>query len=604
MLDLILKQAGESEPGFARKTVKWAITCTAEGRYTGVVPLGEGKGRVFENCPNLSQPELVGGGEARAHFLAEGLPTVALYFDGKTEDKDKEKFAAKHDWFVKLLRQASEDAPYLAAAANLLVDNEALIQIQGDLKQSRAKPTETAVVLVEGLNPLEQTDWNDWWRQFRATLRPGKTTWGMKMRCIVTGVAIEPVPTQPKVKGLAGVGGLGTGDVLAGFDKAAFQSFGLKQAANAAMSETVATAYTETLNRLIAEKNVKLGNTVAVYWFTGEVAAEDDALSWIVEPREQTAGAAERKAHDLLVSIRTGQRADLAGSRFVALLLSGASGRAMVRDVMQGGFESLTLSVGRWFDDLSITNLSGEKLASLPGIESVITAALPIRKPKQDYGKWFAPAGHLVRPLWRAAANYDEKIPPATIRKVIPILATFIIQFMDEYGKKPEKRSKEYPLMCSLLYRRMALIKAFLIRNQGDANMQPYLNAEHPHPAYHCGRAVAMFSRIQNRALGNVGAGVVQRYYTSATQMPGLIFGKLASSVQPHIDKIRKEAGPELANWYENQLADIMSSIGDAIPRTLTLEEQSLFALGYYQQLAAINAGNKGKSNTESTTEQ
>lgn len=35
-----------------------------------------------------------------------------------------------------------------------------------------------------------------------------------------------------------------------------------------------------------------------------------------------------------------------------------------------------------------------------------------------------------------------------------------------------------------------------------------------------------------------------------------------------------------------------MSRIKDTIPRILTLEEQSLFALGYYQQLASLNAGN------------
>lgn len=41
-----------------------------------------------------------------------------------------------------------------------------------------------------------------------------------------------------------------------------------------------------------------------------------------------------------------------------------------------------------------------------------------------------------------------------------------------------------------------------------------------------------------------------------------------------------------------------MSRIGDAEPRTLTLEEQSLFALGYYQQLATFNAGKAGSSTT------
>jgi len=126
MLDLVLKQAGESEPGFARKTVKWAITCTGDGRFTGVVPLGEGKGRTFDSCPNLSQPELVGGGESRAHFLVERLDTVALYLDSKTDEKDREKFAAKHDYFVNLLGGAATEAPYLSAVSTLLTDTDAL----------------------------------------------------------------------------------------------------------------------------------------------------------------------------------------------------------------------------------------------------------------------------------------------------------------------------------------------------------------------------------------------------------------------------------------------------------------------------------------------
>ena len=97
MLDLVLKQARESEPGFARKTIKWGITCTKDGYYTGIVQLGEGKGRSFDCCPHLSQPQLVGGKEPRAHYLAEGLSTVALYFDDKTKDEDRERHIAKHD---------------------------------------------------------------------------------------------------------------------------------------------------------------------------------------------------------------------------------------------------------------------------------------------------------------------------------------------------------------------------------------------------------------------------------------------------------------------------------------------------------------------------
>ena len=418
MLDLILKQAGESEPGFARKTVKWAITCTADGRYTGVVALAEGKskGRAFDGCPNLSFPELVGGSEPRAHFLTESLPTVALYLDDKAEEKDREKFAAKHDWFVSLLRQASQDVPYLEVAAKLLTDADMLAHIHVDLKQAKARPTESAVVIVDGTNPLECDDWRGWWREFRTSLRSPTTDSGKRMRCIVTGESIDPVATNPKIKGLAGVGGLSMGDVLAGFDKAAFQSYGLEQAANAAMSEATATAYAETLNRLIADRNVKLGNTLAVWWFTGQqdIPAEDEVIAWFSEPPEQTAGAAERRAHDLLTAIRTGERPDLAGSRFVALMLSGAAGRVMVREVMQGSFEELVVHTEAWFHDLAIVARDGKGLAHDPKFLAV--AGSLVRDLKDLPSPW-------LQQLWRAAVT-GRPFPPPRLPKLSPAPAS------------------------------------------------------------------------------------------------------------------------------------------------------------------------------------
>lgn len=570
MLDLVMQKAGQSEAGFARKIVKWAITCTAEGRYTGVIALGEGKGCYFDGCPLLSQPELVGGQEPRAHFLAESLATVALYLDDDADEKERSKHEAKHAWFRDLLRQASPDAPYLEAANRLLGDPLALAEITAGLAKARAKPTDSAVVIVDGVNPLERDEWRPWWRQFRKSLRPPPSGESHRMRCIVTGEIVEPLPTQPKIRGLAGVGGLGTGDVLAGFDKAAFQSYGLDQAANAAMSEATATAYTETLNRLISERNVKLGNLLAVWWFSGEteIPAEDEVMAWFSEPPEQTAGASERRAHALLTAIRSGQRADLAGNRFVALMLSGAAGRVMVREVMQGSFEELAQHTESWFRDLSVVARDGRGLAPDPKFLAV--AGSLVRELKDLPSPW-------LQQLWRAAVT-GGPIPSASLAQAVARARIDVIQ--DQ----------------SANHARMALMKAYLIRNKGDQDMQPYLNPDHPDPAYHCGRALALFARLQRAALGDVGAGVVQRYYTAAAQTPGLILGRLAANAKNHLAKL--DGG--LAWWYENQLAGIMSRIGNRAPRTLTLEEQSLFALGYYQQLAVLNAGKPNNTSDQS----
>ena len=40
-----------------------------------------------------------------------------------------------------------------------------------------------------------------------------------------------------------------------------------------------------------------------------------------------------------------------------------------------------------------------------------------------------------------------------------------------------------------------------------------------------------------------------------------------------------------------------MSHIQDCIPSTLNLDQQSLFALGYYQQIAANRAGKNNDTN-------
>ena len=119
--------------------------------------------------------------------------------------------------------------------------------------------------------------------------------------------------------------------------------------------------------------------------------------------------------------------------------------------------------------------------------------------------------------------------------------------------------------------------------------MTAYLNPNHPEPAYHCGRLLAVFSNLQHAALGDVGAGVVQRYYAAASQAPGLIIGRLTSNARNHLGKL--EGG--LAWWYENQIADVMGHLGDGAPRILDLNGQGLFALGYYQQLAALRSGKK-----------
>jgi CRISPR-associated protein Csd1 len=137
----------------------------------------------------------------------------------------------------------------------------------------------------------------------------------------------------------------------------------------------------------------------------------------------------------------------------------------------------------------------------------------------------------------------------------------------------------------------MGLIRAYFARKhrleKGVTEMtetvQPELTGDLVSPAYQCGRLMAVLAGVQHAALGEVGADVIQRYYAAASTTPALVFGRLVRGAQFHLGKLN----PGLAWWYEDRIAEICGRIGTSMPATLTLEEQGLFALGYYQQLAA-----------------
>ena len=76
----------------------------------------------------------------------------------------------------------------------------------------------------------------------------------------------------------------------------------------------------------------------------------------------------------------------------------------------------------------------------------------------------------------------------------------------------------------------------------------------------------------------------MDRYYGAASATPAAVFGVLMCNAQKHLGKIRKDKGG-LAHYFETQISDIAQILSRAggYPRTLTLEEQGVFALGFYQ---------------------
>jgi len=82
---------------------------------------------------------------------------------------------------------------------------------------------------------------------------------------------------------------------------------------------------------------------------------------------------------------------------------------------------------------------------------------------------------------------------------------------------------------------------------------------------------------------------IAARYYGMASTSPSAAFGILMRQAQPHLNKLRRDK-PGLAHILEERLEEVAAEVGADFPRTLTLKEQGIFALGYYQQRAADRA--------------
>lgn len=220
MLNELIRYAdrqGLAGPGFAPKMVRWAIQVSLNGN-PGVVPLGDASnkrnpGRQFAVCPEASG--MNSGG--KSHFLVETLETVLLMC--KKED-DRPKFEAKHDFFVRQLRDATAVCPEMALFADIVANEGHRATLIAQLQAAKAKPTDKITIMIVGRAPaflVEDTLWHDWWAEYRKTLsktaKKAKKSDG-RMLCFASGEMVKPAKTHPKITELANVGASAMGASL------------------------------------------------------------------------------------------------------------------------------------------------------------------------------------------------------------------------------------------------------------------------------------------------------------------------------------------------------------------------------------------------------
>ena len=114
--------------------------------------------------------------------------------------------------------------------------------------------------------------------------------------------------------------------------------------------------------------------------------------------------------------------------------------------------------------------------------------------------------------------------------------------------------------------------------------MSEKLDSNLNHPAYICGRLLALYDGLQYQAQGEVNANVSDRYYSLASTHPALAFPKLNDLGLKHLRKLRRDK-PGAAINIEKEIQEIYSRLA-TFPPPLSLENQGRFAIGYHHQRA------------------
>jgi CRISPR-associated protein Csd1 len=134
--------------------------------------------------------------------------------------------------------------------------------------------------------------------------------------------------------------------------------------------------------------------------------------------------------------------------------------------------------------------------------------------------------------------------------------------------------------------------------------------------AYNCGRLLAVLDDLQQAAheYKLEGAGVVERYYGTASSVPNSAFPILWRLHRHHLKKLERLGKGGTAHAIERHLAEIAcrftpatAGAAPSFPRTFGLMEQGRFALGFYQERAAaferMAAAREAKTHTDNTQE-
>ncbi len=412
----------------------------------------------------------------------------------------------------------------------------------------------------------EQREILAWWDAREASAE------GDRGQCLISGKKDAPIARlHPKIKSV--VGAQSSGASLVSFNATAYESYGKDQSYNAPVSEKAAFQYGTALNALLNGKQsskhrIRIGDTTCVFW-TDRPSIVEDAFGVVATegsnaPAKTQDSNLRSKIETFLEQVQQGGKPtdqldiDPAETNFYLLGLAPNAARLSVRFFHRSTVAELLENLRAHHRDIEIVREWEEAKGK--------------RLPDPEFPAYWQ--------LLSQTARISDEIPP--------LLGGALMRAILENTPYPEALYsavlRRIRADRTINYLRAAIIKGTFTRNKNHKLIKPIttmLDIENKDPAYLLGRLFAALEKTQYDALGDLNAGLRDKFYSSASATPASVFPRILRTYQHHLAKLK--GGQKVIR--ERLVQNILDGIpATGFPSNFNLKSQGIFALGYYHQ--------------------
>lgn len=374
--------------------------------------------------------------------------------------------------------------------------------------------------------------------------------------CLITGDR-EPIVTLNTATSIPGGK---SGAKLVSFQKSSgYDSYYKEQGGNAPISKKAEDAYTTALKDLLGKDSrnkFRISDTTVVFWAEKEINFEKQFSFFFTNPNKDDPGRNAQEVKALYESIHSGKFNSEGSTQFYILGLAPNVARILVRFWETGTVNDFGKKIAQHFTDLELA------------------------EGKQEKHKYFT----LFSLLTNIVLDYKmDNVPPNLASAVIES----ILKGTPYPATLQQQCIRRIRAEQKVNHIRAAILKAYLNRKNRITNYNKEkeitmaLDKENKNQGYLCGRLFAILEKIQQEAQPGITTTIKDRFYGAASSTPVTVFGRLLNLTNHHLAKLH----PGRKTNLDKLLQEIMDSISsNGMPAHLSLDDQSRFAIGYYQQ--------------------